>query len=351
MSRSSGSTLSLRAISISSSVTSESRSGVGAPAISGPGGGASPAPVRGGTLTATFRSEPRSFNRLVSSSFATDIYTHLTQAQLVRVNRATSALEPWLAERWESDPDGRRFTLTLRDGVRWSDGEPFTSADVLFTFEAVFDARVKSSLVSSMSVGGRPLAVSAPDARTVVVTYPAPFGPGLRVLDNVPIPVQIALVSGQADHYDLEVTGPAQVLASFSGPPSRMRELRGLLQKGGLKEARETLAIMKTLAGEAGDIGAVLGLIHVMENLSNPDAIGPGIAVAFVATVYGVGAANLLFLPLANKIKLKIKAESHCRTMLITGLVGIASGENPRQLEEKLAGYVGGSHGEGEKKH
>lgn len=104
-------------------------------------------------------------------------------------------------------------------------------------------------------------------------------------------------------------------------------------------------------APTVGILGAVLGLIHVMENLADPSKLGGGIATAFVATVYGVGAANLLFLPLANKIKLKIKAESHCRTMLIAGLVGIASGENPRQLEEKLAGYVGGAVGEGEKKH
>lgn len=86
-----------------------------------------------------------------------------------------------------------------------------------------------------------------------------------------------------------------------------------------------------------------------MENLADPSKLGGGIATAFVATVYGVGAANLFFLPIANKIKLKIKAESHARTMLITGLVGIAAGENPRQLEEKLAGYVGGSHGGGKK--
>ncbi len=104
-------------------------------------------------------------------------------------------------------------------------------------------------------------------------------------------------------------------------------------------------------APTVGILGAVLGLIHVMENLADPSKLGGGIATAFVATVYGVGAANLFFLPLANKIKLKIKADSHCRTMLITGLVGIAAGENPRQLEEKLAGYIGGNHGGGDKKH
>ncbi|MEX5214372.1 MAG: flagellar motor protein [Nitrospiraceae bacterium] len=95
-------------------------------------------------------------------------------------------------------------------------------------------------------------------------------------------------------------------------------------------------------APTVGILGAVLGLIHVMENLADPSKLGSGIATAFVATVYGVGAANLFFLPLGNKIKLKIKQETGMRMMLITGLVGIASGDNPRQLEEKLSGYIGG---------
>jgi chemotaxis protein MotA len=89
-----------------------------------------------------------------------------------------------------------------------------------------------------------------------------------------------------------------------------------------------------------GIIGAVLGLIHVMENLADPSKLGGGIAVAFVATVYGVGAANLFFLPLANKIKLKLKEEAALRIMIIIGLVGLAQGENPRLLQEKLEGYL-----------
>lgn len=93
-------------------------------------------------------------------------------------------------------------------------------------------------------------------------------------------------------------------------------------------------------APTVGILGAVLGLIHVMENLSDPSKLGGGIAVAFVATVYGVGAANLFFLPLANKIKLKLKRVTTARTMLIEGLVGLAQGENPRMLQEKLESYL-----------
>ncbi len=144
-------------------------------------------PARGGVLTASLRSEPRSFNRLVSRDYATQLAAVLTQARLVRVNLATHELEPWLAERWSSSADGLVHTLTLRDGLRWSDGEPFSSADVAFTFAAVFDPTVKSVLASSLEVDGDPLVVTTPDARTVVVTFPHPFGPGIRLLDNLTI--------------------------------------------------------------------------------------------------------------------------------------------------------------------
>ncbi|MCS6896996.1 MAG: flagellar motor protein [Nitrospira sp.] len=89
-----------------------------------------------------------------------------------------------------------------------------------------------------------------------------------------------------------------------------------------------------------GILGAVLGLIHVMENLADPSKLGSGIAVAFVATVYGVGSANLFFLPLANKIKIKLKEEANARNLTIMGLVGLAHGENPRLLQEKLEGFL-----------
>ena len=89
-----------------------------------------------------------------------------------------------------------------------------------------------------------------------------------------------------------------------------------------------------------GILGAVLGLIHVMENLSDPSKLGAGIAVAFVATVYGVGFANLFFLPIANKLKHIIGQEILLREMLIEGLIAVANGENPRLIERKLQGYL-----------
>ncbi len=97
------------------------------------------------------------------------------------------------------------------------------------------------------------------------------------------------------------------------------------------------------LCPTVGVLGAVLGLIHVMENLDNPAALGPGIAVAFVATVYGVGVANLVALPISNKIKRKIALEKERKTLIAEGVLAIQEGLNPRILEEKLKSY-GGHH-------
>jgi chemotaxis protein MotA len=89
-----------------------------------------------------------------------------------------------------------------------------------------------------------------------------------------------------------------------------------------------------------GIIGAVVGLIHVMQNLANPELLGAGIATAFVATIYGVGFANLLFLPISNKLKLEAYALVQTKEMMMEGIIAIAEGENPRNIELKLSGYL-----------
>lgn len=88
-----------------------------------------------------------------------------------------------------------------------------------------------------------------------------------------------------------------------------------------------------------GIIGAVLGLMHVMQNLSEPSKLGSGIAVAFVATIYGVAFANLLFLPIANKLKTIIMEQADMYEMIVDGLVGIANGDHPKLIEIKLQSY------------
>lgn len=89
-----------------------------------------------------------------------------------------------------------------------------------------------------------------------------------------------------------------------------------------------------------GIIGAVLGLIQVMGNLTDPSKLGEGIAVAFVATIYGVGAANLFFFPIANKIKTHVQRFTQYRELIVEGVVAISEGENPNNIEIKLNGFV-----------
>ncbi|MGQ9659004.1 MAG: flagellar motor protein [Thermochromatium sp.] len=91
-----------------------------------------------------------------------------------------------------------------------------------------------------------------------------------------------------------------------------------------------------------GIIGAVMGLMAVMQNLAEPSKLGQGIAAAFVATIYGVGLANLFFLPVSNKLKSIVQARVIHQTMLLEGLVAIAEGENPRSIENKLNGFIQG---------
>ena len=101
--------------------------------------------------------------------------------------------------------------------------------------------------------------------------------------------------------------------------------------------------VWESAAGYAptiGIMGAVLGLVHVMQNLSDPAKLGAGIAVAFISTLYGVGLANLVFLPVAGKLKMIILRQINLREMYIDGLMMIANGENSRYVENKLQGYI-----------
>jgi chemotaxis protein MotA len=93
-------------------------------------------------------------------------------------------------------------------------------------------------------------------------------------------------------------------------------------------------------APTVGILGAVLGLIQVMQHLDKIDEVGRGIAVAFVATVYGVGSANLLYLPMAGKMKLRVREEQIMREMKLEGVASILEGMNPRMLETKLLGFL-----------
>ena len=111
------------------------------------------------------------------------------------------------------------------------------------------------------------------------------------------------------------------------------------LEQNDLRGAR----VIESMGGYAptlGIIGAVLGLIHVMGNLKDPDDLGAGIALAFVATIYGVGVANLLLIPIANKIKGLVLTRYNYQEMMLEGLAAISQGQNPRVIQQRLQGYM-----------
>jgi chemotaxis protein MotA len=126
-------------------------------------------------------------------------------------------------------------------------------------------------------------------------------------------------------------------------PPDKIREICAIdmhFYEIKLRNAAKIWASAGGYAPTVGILGAVLGLIHVMENLSEPSRLGSGIAVAFVATIYGVGLANLVFLPISNKLKLLIQNEMMRREMLLNAWVSIANGDHPRIVEERLIAYL-----------
>jgi chemotaxis protein MotA len=124
-----------------------------------------------------------------------------------------------------------------------------------------------------------------------------------------------------------------------------LQELRKMMEVDiavGEQESDAEAKVWEAAGGYAptiGIIGAVLGLVHVMQSLGDPARLGAGIAVAFIATIYGVGSANLIFLPIAGKLKILIAQQVNMRDMLIDGLCMIANAENPRFIENKLKGY------------
>lgn len=125
--------------------------------------------------------------------------------------------------------------------------------------------------------------------------------------------------------------------------PERLREVLEVEIDASETQMKLGARIWEAAGGYAptiGILGAVMGLIHVMENLTDPSRLGAGIAVAFVATIYGVGFANLVFLPISKKLMAHIGSITSQREMLVDGLVGIASGDNPRIVESRMRGYV-----------
>jgi chemotaxis protein MotA len=135
----------------------------------------------------------------------------------------------------------------------------------------------------------------------------------------------------------------ALTLAVDGTEPVELRKMMSLTLDARAESEDRLPAVFESAGGfspTVGILGAVLGLIQVMQHLDKIDEVGKGIAVAFVATIYGVGAANLFFLPAAGKMRIRIRDEHQRREMMLEGIISILEGINPRMLEVKLSGFL-----------
>jgi chemotaxis protein MotA len=133
------------------------------------------------------------------------------------------------------------------------------------------------------------------------------------------------------------------MLAVDGTEPNELRKIMSVSLESTTESNERLPAVFESAGGFSptiGILGAVLGLIQVMQHLDNIQEVGRGIAVAFVATIYGVGIANLFFLPFAGKMRIRIREDHLRREMMLEGVISVLEGMNPRMLEVKLAGFI-----------
>jgi peptide/nickel transport system substrate-binding protein len=141
----------------------------------------------GGRIVIALRAEPKTLNPLIAADAPSREVISAMQADLVHINRATQLTEPALAKSWKVSADGLQYTLTLRQGLRFSDGQPVDIEDLLFSFRVYLDEAVHATQRDLLIVGGKPIAVCKVDAQSVVFTLAKPYGVGERLFDGLMI--------------------------------------------------------------------------------------------------------------------------------------------------------------------
>src|SRR5439155_1465776 len=142
---------------------------------------------RGGRLVVSLRGEPKTLNPLISADARSREVIGVMQADLVHINRATQQTEPALAKSWKISPDGLSYTIVLRRGLKFSDGQPLDADDVLFTFRVYLDENVHAPQRDLLMVGGKPITVRKVDEHTVVFQLAKTYGVGERLFDGLAI--------------------------------------------------------------------------------------------------------------------------------------------------------------------
>jgi chemotaxis protein MotA len=238
---------------------------------------------------------------------------------------------------------GLALGLAAIVGGQWLEGGNMASLMQLAALVIVLGGTIGAVMVQSpLPVFRQALAIG----RWIVRPPPSP---GIETIRQIGLWSQVSRREGTLalENYAYAAKDPfikkgLQLLAD-GVPPDQLRVALNVDIAAFDHDLRAAARVWEAAGGYAptiGIIGAVLGLIHVMENLSDPARLGAGIAVAFVATIYGVGLANLVFLPVAGRLKTHISGQVVMKEMIVDGLCGIGNGENPRLIESRLAGYL-----------
>src|SRR5258707_5261707 len=141
----------------------------------------------GGRIVVALKAEPKTLNPMIAADSPSREVISTMQGDLVHINRATQLTEPALAKSWKISADGLQYTLTLRQGLKFSDGHPVDIEDVLFTFRVYLDEAVHATQRDLLIVGGKPITVRKVDAQTVAFTFAKPYGVGERIFDGLAI--------------------------------------------------------------------------------------------------------------------------------------------------------------------
>jgi peptide/nickel transport system substrate-binding protein len=179
----------------------------------------------GGRLVVSLRAEPKTLNPVLAADAPSRDVIGAMQSDLVHINRATQLTEPALAKSWKISPDGLDYTLTLRQGLRFSDGHPLTADDVVFSFRLYLDENLHSPQRDLLIVGGKPISVRRLDPQTVVFTLAKTYGVEERIFDGLAILPRHLLEKPYQEGKLAQLWNPATPAAQIAGlGPFRLKE-------------------------------------------------------------------------------------------------------------------------------
>ena len=184
-----------------------------------------PAGHTGGRLAVALRSEPKTLNPVLAMDETSREVIHCLTADLIHINRGTQKTEPALAKSWSASRDGRQYTLQLRHGLRFSDGQPFDADDVIFSFHVYLDEKIDSPQRDLLIVGGEPIAIQKLDSYTVRFQLAKPYAAAERLFDSVAMLPRHLLESAYQKNNFSDTWSIATPAAQFAGlGPFRLKE-------------------------------------------------------------------------------------------------------------------------------